>query len=348
MEGGEECPMPCWRWVLFSPKRASCLFIVCLRPPLCPRPDSLTFPRDQRCACPLWCQCPHWPLTLSLHLSQRCLAHTGPHYTCYDGLLMWLGLPWWLSGKESAGSAGAADVGSIPGSGMTTHPSILAWTALWTEKPGGLPYTGLQRVGHNWSNLTHLHALTWLSSLRCLFESYHQTSWHEKASNDIAFPGMKSCVSLLCPWITASEKDSLETVFCLQLTNIRLCKRAEGRKGRNFSCPLWSVLVLRFPKCASSSFSLHCLLSPVWLWSSCSRVLTPSQSCLARFGYHYLGKQTITQIKGRGRGIRGASVGASGFIFTLPLSPSLMFSVSIYVCLWQGYWNLILAVVTSF
>ena len=133
MEGGEEWLMPCWRWVLFLPKRASCLLIVCLRPPLCPRPDSLTFPRDQRCACPLWCQCPHWPLTLPLHLSQRCLAHTGPHYTCYDGLLMWLGLPWWLSGKESAGSAGAADVGSIPGSGRSPgggHDNPLQYSCL--------------------------------------------------------------------------------------------------------------------------------------------------------------------------------------------------------------------------
>ena len=33
--------------------------------------------------------------------------------------------------------------------GMTTHSSILAWTVLWTEKPGRLPYTGLQRVRHN-------------------------------------------------------------------------------------------------------------------------------------------------------------------------------------------------------
>ena len=112
--------------------------------------------------------------------------------------------------------------------GMTTHSGILAWTVPWTEKPGGLQYTGLQRVRHDWSYFTHLHALTWLSSLRCLFESYYyQTSWHEKASNDTAFPGMKSCVSLWCPWITAREKDSLKTVFCLQVTNIRVCKRTQ-------------------------------------------------------------------------------------------------------------------------
>ena len=30
---------------------------------------------------------------------------------------------------------------------MATHPSILAWT----EEPGRLQSTGLQRVGHNWA-----------------------------------------------------------------------------------------------------------------------------------------------------------------------------------------------------
>ena len=32
---------------------------------------------------------------------------------------------------------------------MATHPSILAWRIPWTEEPGGLQSTGLQRVGHD-------------------------------------------------------------------------------------------------------------------------------------------------------------------------------------------------------
>ena len=32
---------------------------------------------------------------------------------------------------------------------MATHSSILAWRILWTEEPGGLQSTGLQRVGHD-------------------------------------------------------------------------------------------------------------------------------------------------------------------------------------------------------
>ena len=34
--------------------------------------------------------------------------------------------------------ANMGDVGSIPGWGMATHSSILAWEMLWTEEPDGL------------------------------------------------------------------------------------------------------------------------------------------------------------------------------------------------------------------
>ena len=33
--------------------------------------------------------------------------------------------------------------------GMAIHSSILAWRIPRTEKPGGLQFTGSQRVGHN-------------------------------------------------------------------------------------------------------------------------------------------------------------------------------------------------------
>ena len=36
--------------------------------------------------------------------------------------------------------------------GMVTHSSILAWRIPWTEEPSRLQSSGLQRVGHNWSN----------------------------------------------------------------------------------------------------------------------------------------------------------------------------------------------------
>ena len=33
--------------------------------------------------------------------------------------------------------------------GMATYSSILAWRFPWTEEPGGLQFTGSQRVGYN-------------------------------------------------------------------------------------------------------------------------------------------------------------------------------------------------------
>ena len=32
---------------------------------------------------------------------------------------------------------------------MAIHSSILVWEIPWTEKPGGLESTGLQRIGHD-------------------------------------------------------------------------------------------------------------------------------------------------------------------------------------------------------
>ena len=42
---------------------------------------------------------------------------------------------------------------------MALHSSILTWKIPWTEEPGGLQSMGLQRVGHDWSNLTYTYYL---------------------------------------------------------------------------------------------------------------------------------------------------------------------------------------------
>ena len=58
---------------------------------------------------------------------------------------MYIGLPQWLCGEESACNAGETeDAGSVPGSGryleegMATHSSIPALGIPWTEEAGGL------------------------------------------------------------------------------------------------------------------------------------------------------------------------------------------------------------------
>ena len=65
-----------------------------------------------------------------------------------------MGLPWWLSGKESTYNAG--DLSSSLGQEdplekkkMATHSIIHAWEIPWTEEPGKLESMGSQRVGHD-------------------------------------------------------------------------------------------------------------------------------------------------------------------------------------------------------
>ena len=67
-----------------------------------------------------------------------------------------MGFPGSASGEEPTCNAGdARDLGSIPGLGgspeesMAAHSSILVWRIPWTEEPGGLQATGLQRVRHD-------------------------------------------------------------------------------------------------------------------------------------------------------------------------------------------------------
>ena len=53
--------------------------------------------------------------------------------------------------------------------GTATHSSILAWRIPWTEEPGGLQFTGSQRVRHDGSNLPHTHTHNGLGHISCLY-----------------------------------------------------------------------------------------------------------------------------------------------------------------------------------
>ena len=60
-----------------------------------------------------------------------------------------LGLPWWLSGKESACNAGDLGQEDPLEEEMATYSSILAWEIRWTEEPGELLATGSQESDMN-------------------------------------------------------------------------------------------------------------------------------------------------------------------------------------------------------
>ena len=70
---------------------------------------------------------------------------------------MWVCLSSGGSGVKNlpANAGNTRDAGSTPGSEdpleeeTATHSGILVWEIPWTEEPGGLQPTGLQRVRHD-------------------------------------------------------------------------------------------------------------------------------------------------------------------------------------------------------
>ena len=85
--------------------------------------------------------CPSFQYS-GLNISKDCTVH-GVSKSPHGG----------SEGKASAHNVG--DPGSIPGSERSpgeekaTHSHILAWKIPWTEEPGRLQTTGLERVGHD-------------------------------------------------------------------------------------------------------------------------------------------------------------------------------------------------------
>ena len=56
---------------------------------------------------------------------------------------------------------------------MATHSSTLPWKIPWTEEPGRLQATGLQRVGPNWATSLQLH-FNYVQSYHRSWESLHR------------------------------------------------------------------------------------------------------------------------------------------------------------------------------
>ena len=97
--------------------------------------------------------CTWWPEsyqeTLLIHL---CTSSTLQHCVCTQNENMWIE------------------------KGTATHSSILTWRIPWTEEPGGLQSIGLQKVGHDWSNLACIQIYI-LEYVYALFSFAVQNSW---------------------------------------------------------------------------------------------------------------------------------------------------------------------------
>ena len=114
--------------------------------------------------------------TQSLHLQAR--VSFSFSLICHQ-----LGLPRWLSGKESTCQCRRhwrrrLDPWEEPlEEEMAAHSSILAWKFPWTEEPGGLQSTGSQRVKHDWA-LTHSDRRKWSDPVTlAIFCSWLENHW---------------------------------------------------------------------------------------------------------------------------------------------------------------------------
>ena len=88
------------------------------------------------------------------------------------------------SGEDMRDSGLIPGLGSSLEEGMATHSSLLAWRIPWTEESGGLQTMGLQRAGHDWSDLEH---------------SWVEMTWALVTKVSVHLPGSELCD---CQWAT--------------------------------------------------------------------------------------------------------------------------------------------------
>ena len=111
---------------------------------------------------------------------------------------------------------------------MATHSTILAWRILWTEDPGELQSTGLQRVKLDWmtniftsprtalqSLLLYIHTTETYDVLSYVLGKAHQM-WRSTSRKNMG-AGARHVTS----WILTTCFTSLGLIFCSSLKKIK-------------------------------------------------------------------------------------------------------------------------------
>ena len=86
--------------------------------------------------------------------------------------------------------------------GTATHSSILSWRISRTEEPGGLQPIGLQRVGHNWSNLVCMHLVHCNALPKSLLVTRH---WCYSIQKTIKYQSLIFWKCLQCQYVYPSK-----------------------------------------------------------------------------------------------------------------------------------------------
>ena len=103
---------------------------------------------------------------------------------------------------------------------MATHSSILAWEIPWTEKPGGLPFMGSQRAGHNGYDLMTKQNNQWLGLQVFTPEGW---SWGTKISQPWELDFKENWAQKnWCFWTVVLEKTLESPLDCKEIQPVHL------------------------------------------------------------------------------------------------------------------------------
>ena len=94
---------------------------------------------------------------------------------------------------------------------MATHSSVLAWMIPWTQELSGLQSIGLQRVGHDWSDLTHTARQSILGTIR-LARHNNFFMWE----GTFMWSEVKVKVTQSCPWNSPGQNAGVGSLSLLQ------------------------------------------------------------------------------------------------------------------------------------
>ena len=101
---------------------------------------------------------------------------------------------------------------------MATHSSVLAWRIPGTGEPGGLPFMGSHRVGHDWSDLAA--AAGFLKAILLILLGYYKV--------------IICCIFIINVWITIVQK--CEFFYILHFWCLVLVIGAGNGNPLQYSC----------------------------------------------------------------------------------------------------------------
>ena len=142
---------------------------------------------------------------------------------------------------------------------MAIHSSILAWRTPWTEEPGRLQSTGLQRIRHDWSDWAYTQS--WYVLYAHLFICILSVSFPLNFKRSETVFNMQIPIS----FILFDKLYSMRNICTVSVSN-------SGVIDDSLISLLWFHMVRKSGKILQGNWSLFNISSSdFYLWSLCSR-----------------------------------------------------------------------------